>query len=300
MTDFETLGQTWQSTHTRLTDDIKTLKGERRALQTALIAFERDAPQGAWQTIKRPFNRLTTGWSLKRKLKKSENAVMAVYAERRRCATDFLESLGDMALDNVTVRDTTGKDLVLHDVYDRLQDAQDTLHSTRKTVVQAIQKCKDASTGEVLDIVGNNKALSLMSHFSTSEAKEWVVYAVDAIEHLQGKISGLPQLTLDNTLGRNFDFNIHLDLALDMVSDFLGDISSLQNMKKLDNAVRNLESTVDRLDEIDDEMTMKADDVLMRALGVWASENASVRTLVEAARPYLRQDRFENRKLILA
>jgi hypothetical protein len=106
---------------------------------------------------------------------------------------------------------------------------------------EAASACSSASSMETMDAITSNKAISVMSHISTSTAKSKLNEARTALDRLS-RI--MPDRSQTLNVDQPDDF---LDLVLDF-ADFPIDFMSWMNMGKLDAAVERCKEAATKID----------------------------------------------------
>jgi hypothetical protein len=128
----------------------------------------------------------------------------------------------------------------------KLEDVERVLDVARNThakIDEAVAACKSASTMEVMDAFSSNKAISVMSHMKTSNAKAKITEAKAALEVLSASVPG-KQEVLDAQAPDDF-----LDLVMDF-ADFPIDFMSWLNKGKLDAAGKKCVEAQERVAKV--------------------------------------------------
>lgn len=246
MTSSSDLMQQWQQDFGQLSAERKGLEAQREPLETRLTTFNNEKPSGLWGKLKHAFAKATKMSGVNRRLRKLDTAIAGKDHALRRHALDTYTQLGENALRQMPNGDGARNDYAL------LGDSLTLLGNTRDTVSNAIDAADDASNMELMDAASNNKGISLLSYFETSDAADAIKEAKRSLDTLSKKLEATPKL--DASFGGDLHFDNNIGLALDMLGGFGGTFMSLSNKRDLDDAADELRSISGKLDGVEEEL----------------------------------------------
>jgi len=282
MTSSSDLMQQWQQDFGKLSTERKALEAQREPLETRLTDFNNEKPNGLWGKLKHAFAKATKMSGVNRRLRKLDTAIAGKDHALRGNALDVYTQLGENALRQMPNGDGARAD------YAVLGESLKLLNQTRDTVNNAIEQAEDASGMELMDAVSNNKGISLMSYFETSEAADAIKAAQRSIDALSKKLETAPKLNAE--FGGDLHFDNNLGLALDMLGGFGGTFMSLSNKRDLDDAAENLRDISTRLDGVEEELQKGRRQLLGVAISAGRKGDPTMDLMADRLAFYLPED----------
>jgi len=271
----------WQTYETSFTVQRAAFLEARAPLAANVAAFHAEEPAGLLRKLSRAFTKATKIAPMERKIGKLDGFIQDEEQSLRGRAREIYKNLGEAAL--AANGSTTEKDR-----YAALTDIDKLVSTARGKVAVAIREAEEASTLEMVDMLGNNKGLSLWSYFETDEAKQAIRAAGDAIAALNTKLRDTQKQ--DTALVKDLGFTNTLDLFLDMAGGFAGAFTSYLNMQKLDEAVDKMKGIQKTLGQMAGETGVGLRALQTAAIKTEAAQSPALATLVEKMTPYLPED----------
>lgn len=271
----------WQTYETSFTVQRATFLEIRAPLVANVAAFHAEEPFGILRRLSRAFTKATKIAPMERKIGKIEGFIQDEEQSLRSRARNIYKGLGEAALAaNGSAADK--------DRYASLTDIDKLVHDARGKVAVAIREAEEASSFELMDMVGNNKGLSLWSYFETDEAKLAIRAAGDSIAALNTKLRDTQKQ--DTALVKDLGFTNTLDLFVDMAGGFAGAFTSYLNMQKLDEAVSKMQGIQKTLGQMAGETGAGLRALQTAAIRTEVPKNAALGTLVGEMTPYMPED----------
>jgi hypothetical protein len=271
----------WQTYETSFTVQRATFLEIRAPLAAQVETFHAEEPSGILRKLSRAFAKATKIAPMERKIGKLDGFIQDEEQSLRNRARNIYKNLGEAAL--AANGSTTDKDR-----YAALTDIDKLVHDARGKVAVAIREAEEASTLEMVDMMGNNKGLSLWSYIETDEAKNAIRAAGDSISALNTKLRDTQKQ--DTALVKDLGFTNTLDLFLDMAGGFAGAFTSYLNMQKLDEAVDKMKGIQKTLGQMTGETGAGLRTLQTAAIKAEAAQNAALGKLVGDMTPYLPED----------
>jgi hypothetical protein len=140
--------------------------------------------------------------------------------------------------------------------------------------IAAKRDCESASSMEMLDLMSNNKGISLLSTLQTSDASSSISSARRALREL---MDVMPKRVGKQEIENPDDW---LDLAFDLSFDPIFDVFSWINMGKLDDAAKQCEKAINSLSAL-----LKKLDGTIRGLKIKIDNDTAAMKAIE--KPYI-------------
>jgi len=281
LTDLQT---DWQNTLKTLSDERAQLQQQRAPLFEQVTKFHAEKPPGLWGKLRHAFQRVTKIFMLNRKIGKLDDQIGDRSEGILRKAHDVYAQVGETALSTMTNGDSFRKNYTT--LGDSLKDVADTGTAVKKAISQA----KSASTMELIDTFSDNKLISVLSWWETSDASSGIKDAKQSLDRLQKKLEEAPQISAD--LG-DFNFSNNLGLVLDMVGGIGGTFANMSNMMDLNRAADKLKDVQVTLGKIDGELRKSREHILGLAISVGRKFDPAIDQLATDLAAHLAPDTAE-------
>lgn len=135
---------------------------------------------------------------------------------------------------------------------DKVRHAESLLKDAEKKLAQAISSGSSASTIELFDMFTTNKAISLWSTLSSSNANSSMYEAEQAIRRLNEALRDLSETHIDYTADISSDI---IDLGIDLFYSPQVDILSFFNFSRLNSSVNECRKVQQALSELANKLT---------------------------------------------